>query len=285
MARTSQPPVPRMPSIDLDREYNNRAMVPDHPAIMAGWAADAAAWRAARQDALLDQPYGTGERHRYDLFPAPNPRPGAPVLLFLHGGYWQALDKSSFSHMAAGANAHGFDVAVTSYDLCPEVKLAVIVDQAVACVRALAERTGRRVLPFGHSAGGHLAACLAAANWPAIGEPADIVAAAMPVSGLFHLAPLVKTQVNKAVGMTPGEAAQLSPLAWTPREGLALTAVVGGAESSEYHRQTRTLAECWAAMGAETKIVVVPGANHFTVIAPFADPASDLTRELVRLAS
>ncbi|KAF0136290.1 MAG: hypothetical protein FD152_1064 [Xanthobacteraceae bacterium] len=274
-----------MTSIDLDAQYNNRAMVPEHPAVMAGWASDAAAFRAARTDAVLDQPYGTGERHRYDLFPAPSPRPGAPILLFIHGGYWQALDKASFSHMAAGANAHGLDVAVLSYDLCPQVKLAVIVDNVIACIRALRARTGRRVLPFGHSAGGHLTACMAAADWPGIGEAADIIAAAMPVSGLFHLAPLVPTFVNKAMGMDAGEAAALSPLVWTPPRGLRVTAVVGGDESAEYHRQTRTLVECWGVLGAETREIIVPGANHFTIVGPFADPASDLTAELVRLAS
>ncbi|WP_439573552.1 alpha/beta hydrolase [Phreatobacter sp.] len=274
-----------MPGPHLDAEYNNRAMVPDHPAIMAGWATDASAFRAARPDAALDQPYGTGERHRFDLFPAAGAREGAPVLLFIHGGYWQALDKSSFSHMAAGANAHGLDVAVMSYDLCPQVKLGEIVDQAIACARELDRRTGRKVLPFGHSAGGHLAACLAGANWPWIGEAQPMIAAAMPVSGLFHLAPLMKTFVNKALGMEPGDASRLSPVTWTPPEGLRVTAVVGGAESSEYHRQSRMLAECWAAMGAETKILVMPGANHFTVIAPFADSRSVLTAELVALAA
>lgn len=274
-----------MPRPDLDAEYNNRAMVPEHPALMAGWVADAAAFRAGRPDAALDQAYGSGERHRYDWFPAPAPRAGAPVLLFIHGGYWQALDKSSFSHMAAGANAHGLDVAVMSYDLCPQVKLGEIVDQAIACARELHRRTGRKVLPFGHSAGGHLAACLAGANWAWIGEAEPIIAAAMPVSGLFHLAPLVRTFVNRAVGMEAGDASRLSPVTWSPPDDLPVTIVVGAAESSEYHRQSRMLAESWAALGAETKIMVMPGANHFTVIAPFADPVSVLTAELVALAA
>lgn len=274
-----------MTPVDLEAEYNNRARVPGHPAIIAGWAADAAAFRAARGDAALDEAYGTGERHRYDWFPAASPRVGAPVLLFVHGGYWQALDKGFFSHMAAGANAHGLDVAVMSYDLCPRVKLAVIVDNVIACIRALREKTGRRVLPFGHSAGGHLAACMASANWPRIGEPADIIAAAMPVSGLFHLAPLVPTSVNKAMGMDAGEAAALSPLVWSPPAGLKVTAVVGGEESPEYHRQTRALVDAWRPMGVVMKEIVVAGANHFTVIGPLADPASELTAELVRLAA
>ncbi len=271
-------------TIDLEAEYNNRARVPEHPGIIGGWATDAAAFRAARPDAVLGETYGIGERHRYDLFPAADPRPGAPVLLFIHGGYWQALDRSFFSHMAAGANAHGLDVAVMSYDLCPQVPLGEIVDQTIACARQLHRRTGRKVLPFGHSAGGHLAACLAGANWPWIGESEPIIAAAMPVSGLFHLAPLVRTSVNAALGMDVGQASRLSPLVWSPPAGLKVTAVVGGAESSEYHRQTRALVDAWRPMGVEVKEIVVEGANHFTVIAPFAEAGSALTRELVALA-
>jgi arylformamidase len=140
------------------------------------------------------------------------------------------------------------------------------------------------VLPFGHSAGGHLAACLAGANWRWIGEAHDLIAAAMPISGLFHLAPLIPTFVNKAVGMEVGDASRLSPITWTPPRDLRITAVVGGEESSEYHRQTRVLVECWAAVGAATKAIVMPGTNHFTVIGPFAEADSPLTRELVALA-
>ncbi len=271
-------------TIDLEAEYNNRARVLEHPGIIAGWASDAAAFRTARPDAALDQSYGTGERQRYDLFPAQSPRPGAPVLLFIHGGYWQALDRSFFSHMAAGANAHGLDVAVMSYDLCPQVPLGEIVDQSIACARELHRRTGDKVLPFGHSAGGHLAACLAGANWHWIGEAEAIIAAAMPVSGLFHLAPLVRTSVNTAVRMDVGQASRMSPLTWSPPAGLKVTAVVGGAESGEYLRQTRALVDAWRPLGVAAKEIVVEGANHFTVIAPFADPGSALTRELVALA-
>jgi arylformamidase len=274
-----------MTSPDLEVEYNNRARVPEHPALIQGWARDAAAYRAEAVGAALDQAYGAGERQRYDFFPAPAPRAGAPVLLFIHGGYWQGLDKSFFSHMARGANGHGLDVAVMSYDLCPAVTIADIVAEAIACARALHARTGRRVLPFGHSAGGHLAACLASTDWTAFGEPADLIAGALPISGLFHLAPLVPTSINKALGLDAESAARLSPLVRTPPRGLRVAAVVGGAEAAEYLRQTRSLAEHWNVLGAVVKTIEVAGANHFTVVDPFADPDSDLTAELVALAA
>ena len=275
-----------MSAPDLEAEYNNRARVPGHPETMQRWAREAAAYRdAVAARAQLDQPYGEGERQRYDLFPAAQPRADAPLLLFIHGGYWQALDKSWFSQMARGANVHGLDVAVMSYDLCPAVAIADIVEETIACTRALRSRHGRQILPFGHSAGGHLSACLAATDWTAHGEPADLIAGALPISGLFHLAPLVQTSLNKALGLDAAAAARLSPLTWTPRRDLAVTAVVGGAEAPEYLRQTRSLVELWAIMGARTRAVEVAGADHFTVVLPFADPDSALTRELVALAS
>lgn len=271
--------------IDLAAEYDNRARVPDHPSILEGWARDAAAYRAARPDARLDLPYGESPRSRYDFFPAPEPRADAPVALFIHGGYWQAFDKSFFSHMAAGANAHGVAVAVMSYDLCPAVHLGDIIDQAIACARRLRAETGRPILPFGHSAGGHLAACLAGANWPWLGEPEPIIAAAMPISGLFHLSPLLQTPVNDKLRIDVGSASRMSPLVWTPRRGLKVTAVVGAEESSEYLRQTRALVEAWSPLGVDMREIVAAGANHFTVIGPLADPTSALTRALMDLTA
>ncbi len=195
--------------LDLDAEYNNRAMVPDHPAIMAAWVRDAAAYRAGRPDAQLDQAYGTGERHRYDLFPAASPRAGAPILLFIHGGYWQALDKTSFSHMAAGANAHGLDVAVMSYDLCPQVKLAKIVDEVIACTRTCGRHgpPGAALRPLGGRASHRLRG---GANWPASARRRR--SSRRPCqSRASSTSPRWATFVNKAMGMEPGDGSRLSP--------------------------------------------------------------------------
>ena len=114
--------------MDLQAEYENRARVPENPAIIAGWQRDAAAFRAAWSEAERDIPYGPGERERLDLF-RPGPGEDWPVALFLHGGYWQALDRSFFSHLARGMLAEGVAVAVPSYDLCPQVTLATIIGQ------------------------------------------------------------------------------------------------------------------------------------------------------------
>lgn len=268
--------------LDLEAEYNNRARVPEHPAIMAGWVRDAAAYREA-PPYEADIAYGTTTRERYDFFPAGD---GAPVALFIHGGYWQALDKSFFSHMAKGPNARGIAVAVMSYDLCPDVSLSRIVDEVRACALALWRRTGRKVIAFGHSAGGHLTSMLLATDWKVLdpAAPADLVTAGLAISGLFDLPPLVPTSINIKLGLDEAEAKRLSPAFMKPNAGTRLVAAVGGAESSEYLRQSRLIAESWTPLGCATRDHIVAGANHFTVIASLAEPEGALTQILAGLA-
>ena len=267
------------PGIDYEAEYNNRARVPDHMVHIAGWQRDAAAYRETA-GGELDLAYGPEERHRLDLFHPSGGDRGGPVVLFIHGGYWQAFDKSSSSHLARGANGRGLTVAVPSYRLAPAATLAEIVADIEAAAGFVMRRTGRPLVACGHSAGGHLSACLMArsAAWE---RP---VRAAMPISGLFDLPPLVSTSVNRALGLTVEEAQRLSPLDWPPPTSGRLAAVVGGAESSEYLRQSRTLVEQWGAAGVAARCHEVPDANHFTVIAGLADPDDPLVDMLAELA-
>lgn len=265
---------------DYESEYNNRARVPEHPQIMAGWARDAAAYREARPPERIS--YGARPRETFDLFG----RPDGPVVLFIHGGYWQALDGSSFSHMARGLNAHRVAVAIATYDLCPDVSIASIVEQMRMATRVLHRRTGQRILAVGHSAGGHLAACLLATDWRSMDSelPAQLVPAAHCLSGLFDLRPLVETQINRSLKLDQAEAQRLSPLFWTPPRGAKLHATVGELESAEYHRQSRDIVNRWRQGGAQTAFESLPQANHFTVISPLADPDSKMVADIAALA-
>ncbi len=150
-----------MTGVDYEVEYNNRARVPENPALIAGWARDAAAYRATPR-AALDFLW-SGRTHIIDFFPGDGK---GPIVVFIHGGYWQALDGSSFSHLARGLNAHGIGVAIPSYDLCPNVTVDEIIGQMRMASRELA-RLGQPLVISGHSAGGHLAACMLATDWPA----------------------------------------------------------------------------------------------------------------------
>ncbi len=276
-----------MPTIDLEAEYNNRARVPEHPAILAGWARDAQAYRdqtTPATHALV--PYGDSPRQTLDLFSPAAPDHG-PVMLFIHGGYWQGLAPSFFSHMARGLNARGIRVAIAGYDLCPDVTLGAITEQLIRATERLFRLTNQPVVVAGHSAGGHLAACLAATDWEAINPayPAHVVPAGLAISGLFELEPLVPTSINAKLGLDIAGARALSPRLWMPPQGLMFDAWVGGDESAEYHRQSQGLAAVWSAAGNATCYVPVPGANHFTVIDGLAEMHSPLTARLAEFVS
>lgn len=261
--------------IDLEAEYNNRARVPDHPAVMAMWRKTADAVRAARPP--IEIAYGAGPREVMDLFSAGD---DAPVAVFLHGGYWQALDKSWFSGLAPALNAHGVSLAIPSYDLCPAVRLGVILGQVRAAVEAVRDRIGARPVVFGHSAGGHMAACMLSEGR---------AAAAVAISGVFDLAPLIPTSLNTALGLDDREAAALSPIHWpipngsTPG-GTVLDCLVGGDESPEFLRQSRMMADHWGANGVETRYEALAGLNHFTVLDPLFDKDSPLPNRIAALA-
>lgn len=273
-----------MTALDLEAEYNNRARVPAHPAIMAGWKADAAAFRASHPHSEIGVRYGAAPRQIIDLF-WPGSSRDAPIALFIHGGYWQALDPSYFSHLARAANANGIALALLGYDLCPQVTVSAIVDQVRAAALHLWRLHRRRLAVSGHSAGGHLTACLLATDWKTLNAeaPANLVPAGLSISGLFELEPLVPTSINNALKLDINEAQRLSPLHWPAAAGLILDAWVGGAESSEYLRQSRTITEAWGAKGVKTAYREIEGANHFTVLSPFADPASEIAQRLAAL--
>jgi arylformamidase len=261
--------------IDLEAEYNNRARVPDHLVTMGRWKATAEAARAAHPPETLA--YGRGEREVMDLFSAGD---AAPVAVFLHGGYWQALDKDWFSGLAPALAVHGVSLAIPSYDLCPDVRLGTILRQVRAAVDVVREQTGARPVVFGHSAGGHMAACMLSEGR---------AAAAVAISGVFDLRPLIPTSLNRALDLDDREAAALSPIHWpipdgsTPG-GTTLDCLVGGDESPEFLRQSRMMADHWGNNGVETRYEALPGLNHFTVLDPLFDADSAMVRRIAALA-
>jgi arylformamidase len=276
-----------MAAIDYEAEYNNRARVPDHEAIFARWAREGEAYRIERLKtncAELGLAYGDTPRQFIDLF-MPAPDDVARLVLFVHGGYWRSLDPSQFSQMARGLNAHGIAVAVVGYDLCPEVSIAEIIEQIRHACLFLWQRYGRKMFVCGHSAGGHLAAAMLATDWPALypKAPADLTAAGYSVSGVFDLGPLVGISMNQDLQLDADEARRVSPLFWPLPAGRTFDAVAGGLESSEFRRQSETLAKTWGERGAQTRYEELAGANHFTALDPLADPQSAMTARVVEL--
>jgi arylformamidase len=269
---------------DYEAEYNNRALVPEHPTLIEGWARDAAAYREAAAGEI-GVSYELSVRTTYDVFLPEGGLPETGVIgLFIHGGYWQALDRSFFSHMARGPVAHGIPVAVANYSLCPEVRVADITGEMRRLVGHLWERYRKPVVVYGHSAGGHLTAMMLGTDWGARGLPPRLVPAGLSISGLFDLQPLLDTSINEKLRLDRREAIEASPVTLAPPVGLHLTAAVGGGESSEYIRQSRVFADLWGRGGVDTRLDIRGNDNHFTVIAPLADPQSDLTGTLVSMA-
>jgi arylformamidase len=274
-------------AIDWEVEYNNRARVPEHPQIFAGWARDAAAYRdeAAKENrAVIGLKYGPSPRQTIDIF---KPRGGkdGPVALFIHGGYWRSLEPASFSHMARGMNAHGVTVAVSGYDLCPQVSIGDIIRQTQAACLFLWKRYQRWIMASGHSAGGQLAACMVATDWKALDAslPADLVPVGYAISGVHDLSPLLHLATNADFKLDEAEARRISPVHWPVARGRVLDAVVGGDESAEFLRQSRIIADAWRERGAQTRYEAIPGMNHFTVCDAMTDPGSAMTHRLVEL--
>jgi arylformamidase len=279
----------QMTAIDYEKEYDNRTRVPEHPQIFSAWARDAATYREqalAQRRAELGLRYGESARQTIDLFFAQPGAVDAPMAVFVHGGWWRSLEPASFSHLAAGLNAHGVNVAVAGYDLCPQVTITKIIDEIRQACLFLWTRFQRPLLCYGHSAGGHLTGAMLATDWTACGGdvPAQLVPAGLSISGIFDLLPLVNVSLNQDLRLDAEEARRLSPALWRAPTGLVLDALVGALESSEFLRQSRLIADVWGKAGVSTRYEAVAGANHFTVLAPLTDPTSPMVRRLASLA-
>jgi arylformamidase len=275
-------------AIDYEVEYNNRARVPEHPEIFARWTREAAAYRdetTKEGRAEIGLKYGPSPRQTIDLF-KPKGGGNGPLALFIHGGYWRSLEPASFSQTARGMNAHGVTVAVSGYDLAPQVSIGQIIAQTQQACLYLWKKLGKRILVSGHSAGGHLTACMVATDWKALdaNAPANLTPAGYAISGIYDLEPLLHLATNADFKLDAAEARRISPLYWNVERGRVLDAVVGGDESSEFLRHSKLVADTWRGKGVETRYEAVPGLNHFTICDPLADPNSPMTKRMVELA-
>ena len=268
---------------DLPQEagYNLRLRHPEFEEYFAAWESESARVRAACA-CTLDVRYGDGPDMTADLFPAP--AGAAPIQVFIHGGYWRAMDKSSHSFPAEAFVAAGGAVVSLNYSLAPAVTLDTIVEQ---CRRALewvvdnAERLNgdpRRIFVSGHSAGGHLTAMMLCTDWAARGRPADLVKGGTAISGIFDLAPMMETSINDDIRLDAEAAARNSPILNLPAAGAPLIAAVGAAETAEFVAQNRAFADAWRARGFDAGIMEIEGLNHYTVVMEMGRPGSALTK-------
>lgn len=254
----------------LDAAYNNSAAVAASPAILADWKARSARLREARPR-HLDLRYGPAERNRIDYFAA---RPGGPVLVFIHGGYWQMREKETFSFLAEGPLAHGIHVAFVGYTLAPKKRLDGIVAEVRSAIAWLAMHLGgfggdpARLYVSGWSAGGHLTAM-------SLSEPG--VKGGLAISGIYDLAPIALCYLNEKLCLDEDEARRLSPLLHLPRSSGPLIITYGGDELPELRRQSEEFAAARARIGLPGRLAPLAGHNHFTILEELARPGGALT--------
>ncbi len=267
----------------LDAQYNNRKRFPDYVDRFAAWGEWSRASRG-KLDGRLDVAFGEHPMESLDIFPAKEA--GAPIYVFIHGGYWYSLDKSDFSYVAEGMVAHGVTTVVNNYVLAPHGDMDEIVWQnraALAWTWRNATDFGadpRRIYVTGHSAGGHLAAMLLATDWPKFqaGLPPDLVKGACSISGLFELEPIRLSYLNEKLGMDREMAQRNSPALLEFPIAAPMLLVVGKDESDEYHRQSEAMAAKWGKLGYEHELFVPDGLDHFAVVDSLIDPHADLVQ-------
>jgi acetyl esterase/lipase len=262
----------------LDAAYNNTAAVADSANFITDWDRRSAALKAERP-AHLDLRYGPRERNRIDYFAAG--KAGAPVLAFVHGGYWQMRAKETFRFVAAGPLAHGIDVALIAYTLAPEATLREIVDEVNAALTWLGSNVqslggdADRICLSGWSAGGHLTAA-------GLGHPA--VRGGIAISGIFDLEPIRLSYLNDRLGLQEEDVEPLSPIRNLPRVSPPLFVAYGTSELPELQRQSREFAHARSEAGLPGRLVPLPGHNHFTILEELADPGGALTALVLELA-
>lgn len=267
---------------DWDDAYANGPNIPGGERWPQAWEEPARHFRdrlSKAGRARLDLAYGERPRNRLDLFlPAGGPR---GLVVFVHGGYWLKLDKSYWSHLAGGALEHGYAVAMPSYTLCPQIRIAGIVKEVAAAIAMAAGMVDGPLLLTGHSAGGHLASRMISHTTPLAPDVRRRIRRVVSISGLHDLRPLMRTAMNEKLMIDEAEAQAESPALLRPIEGARITCWVGGGERAEFLRQNALLANIWTGLGAVTSAVVEPDRHHFTVIDGLADPHHPLTRALL----
>ena len=267
---------------DWDNAYANGANIAGSDRWPEAWAQPARAFRdavSAEGRARLDIAYGDNPRNRLDLFlPATKPR---GLVVFVHGGYWKAFDKSFWSHLAAGAIGHGYAVAMPSYTLCPEIRIAGIVREVGSAIGKAAEMVEGPMMLAGHSAGGHLVSRMASATTPLVPKVASRIRHVVSISGVHDLRPILRTGMNATLEIDEAEAQAESPALLRPMDNARITCWVGGGERAEFLRQSALLANIWTGLGAATNSVVEPDRHHFNIVDGLADPDHPLTRTLI----
>lgn len=269
----------------LDAQYDNGVAVPDRARWTDRWPVASLEARA-RLGGKLDAAYGSHEREKLDIFPAAGDK--APILMFIHGGYWRMRSKDEFSFIAPSYVAAGISVVMVGYPLAPAATMDDITEsarQAVIRVYRNAASFGgdpARLHISGYSSGGHLVGMMMATDWAARGLSGNAVKGGCAISGIYDLEPFRLCSLNAHVGVTKEAAARNSPMHLVPKKAIPLILTVGGKETDEFRRQTEAYADVWRRAGLPLEIVPMPEDHHYSIMDGFADPISPLFQAVIR---
>ena len=267
---------------DWDDAYANGANIPQGERWPDAWVEPAASFRKQLEPLgrlRSDIAYGDAPRNKFDLY-LPDSAPEG-LVVFVHGGFWLRLEKSFWSHLAAGPLAHGYAVAMPSYTLCPDIGISGIVREIGAAIEAAAAMVDGPIRLTGHSAGGHLVTRMISSTSPLSSATQARIVNTVSISGVHDLRPLMATKMNEGLRIDMEEARAESPALLEPLAGARLACWVGAAERSEFVRQNALLANAWTGLGASTLIVEEPDRHHFNVIDGLTDPDHALTQTLM----
>jgi arylformamidase len=263
---------------DWDDAYANAAHIPDSGRWPDAWSRPAHEYRnamIAEGRARVDLPFGDDERQRFDLFlPFEQPR---GLLVFVHGGYWLAFDKNHWSHLAQGAVARGYAVAIPSYRLCPEVRIGTIAQDIAHAIDAAGALVDGPIMLAGHSAGGQLVARMATTTTPLSPALQQRLRRVTAISGLHDVRPLMLTTMSSTLQIDPGEAKSESPALLMPLPHVRVNAWVGADERPEFVRQSILLGNAWP----DVVVTQAPSCHHFNVLDPLCEPHSALTETIL----
>ena len=276
--------------IDLADEYNTRLWAPDYAATMARHA-DLGVPVRARPEARLGLRWGASQRQTLDLFVAP--AKGAPLVVFIHGGYWQYKTSGphGVSFLAPTFLKAGCAFAAISYELCPDVTMDEMVEQIRLAIAWLVANAGAygysssRLTAIGHSAGAHLAMMMALTRWEERGQRRDLVTGAVGVSGLYDLRPLVGIYLNEALRMDDDSAWRNSPMRCVRPDAPEVILAAGASESQSFKLQSTQFAATCSQAGIAACYIELAGRNHYAAIEDLALPGHALNRAALRMAT
>jgi arylformamidase len=272
----------------LDNQYNTRLHVPEFADYFKRWE-QLSKETEQKLQGIKDVPYGDLQRERLDIYPSV--QPGSKTLVFIHGGYWQTLDKSLFRFIANGFHSYGVTTVLVTYPLAPEVSIGQIVS---SCRKAIQWLYGNllafngdpgQIYVTGHSAGGHLAAMLMTMDWKAFGPhlPTNILKGVCAVSGLFNLEPIQHSYLNSVLKIDTETTKYYSPIRLEPISACQLIVAVGEVETAEFKDQSKEFYSSWKNKGTDIQLLKLPGHNHYSIAEAIMDTQSSLHKALREL--